>query len=132
MQPLPLEIYQVQLPYRLCNDFRPAIVIEPPHGGKVVVALISAEMDLYRGPAIHFLVDATHPDFPKTGLKKTCYIAGDEIVNANLERLGRKRGILSGELALKFNKWIWRPPLSLPRRPFHLPQKLKIAQPRAG
>ncbi|MGD0093665.1 MAG: hypothetical protein ABSE73_27460 [Planctomycetota bacterium] len=82
------------------------IAIEPPSGGKVAVALISGALELYRGPVVHFRLDPSHPDFAATGLKKECYIAGDEIQNLNTDRLTRRRGQLQGSLLESFEDWI--------------------------
>ena len=106
MAPAPCEIYDALVPYRDCKDPRPVIVLEPPSGGKVVVALISGAMDLLRGSSVHFKLDPTHPDFVATGLKKECYVAGDEIFTLPVAKLMRRRGRLLGELASRFQSWI--------------------------
>lgn len=106
MNPQPKEIYHVRLPYRHSNDIRPAIVIEHPSGGQVAVVPLSSQMDLYEGPGMHFRIDPTHPDFAATGLNKECFANGHEIVVVKVDDLQRKRGILQGQLAKDFDRWI--------------------------
>jgi mRNA-degrading endonuclease toxin of MazEF toxin-antitoxin module len=100
------EVYDVETKFRESRDRRPAVVIEPPSPSGVPVALISGAMDLYQGPAVHFRLDPTHPDFPATGLKKDCYIAGDEIYTIRPDQLIHRRGKLQGELRARLERWI--------------------------
>ena len=106
MVPQAFEIYDARVPYRECKDTRPVITIEPPTGGRVALALISGAMDLYNGPVVHFRLDPAHPDFAATGLKKECYVAGDEILTLSTDRLIRRRGQLQGSLRESFGGWI--------------------------
>ena len=48
----------------------------------------------------------TDPDFQATGLKRTSFAAGDEIVDLRVAHLIRKRGQLQGGLLQRFLKWI--------------------------
>jgi hypothetical protein len=100
------EVYDVHIPFKLCNDPRPAVVVAGPLNGKVAVALISGQFDLYRSSAEHFKIDKEDPDFVATGLKKSCYVVGTEIIWVNVNRLIRKRGKVSGSLARRFDRWI--------------------------
>ena len=95
MEPKPLEIYQIRARWGRSTDPRPCIVLDPPIGDTVTIALISGEMDLY-DRSMHFLIQKEHPDFPATGLKKTCYIAGDMIRDTKTANLLHKRGELEG------------------------------------
>ena len=106
MVPRLYEVFDAEVPYRECKDTRPVVVIECPVGDKVAVALISGAMDLYRGPAVHFRLDPADPDFAATGLKKECYVAGDELFTLGAAKLVRKRGRFQGELRKRFEQWI--------------------------
>jgi hypothetical protein len=106
VQPLVYEIYNVSLPYRVCVDIRPAVIIKVLLNSMVTVALLSSAMDLYLGEAFHFLIHEHDPDFSSTGLKKTCYIAGDQIFTISYSDLINKRGCLTGETLSRFKKWI--------------------------
>ncbi len=105
MIPEPLEIYQARARWGHSTDPRPCIVLDPPVGDTVTVALISSEMDLY-SPSMHFRMDKEHPDFAASGLNKTCYVAGDMIREIKIANLLRRRGRLEGELAAAFRRWI--------------------------
>lgn len=108
MLPRPLEVYQIRARYRNSWDPRPCVVLDPPLGDTVSVALVSGAMDLYDS-TVHFLIEQDHPDFPATGLQRTSYVAGDMIVEAEIGSLLRKRGQLEGELGAAFRKWIGIP-----------------------
>jgi hypothetical protein len=105
MAPRPLEVYQVDAPFRNSPDDRPCVVLDPPTGGKVTVALISGQLDLY-DRTMHFRIEKEHPDFRHTGLTKTCYVAGDMILEVGVSKLLRKRGEFRGGLADDFRRWI--------------------------
>ena len=102
----PYDIFNVKLPYRNSNDIRPVVVIELIPNGSITVALISGAMDLMQGSNIHFRISTSSPNFKDTGLKKECYIAGDQIFIIPKNLLIKKRGKLAGDLAVNFSKWI--------------------------
>jgi hypothetical protein len=106
MKPLQYEIYDARMKYRNCNDVRPVIIIEVLPNDLATVALISGAMDLYQGNPFHFALRMIHPDFTATGLKKDCYVAGDQIFTIETKLLVRKRGQLNGDLRLEFQKWV--------------------------
>ena len=105
MDPRPLEIYQVKATWGHSDDPRPCLILDPPRGGLVTVALISAAKDMY-DRSLHFWIDKDHPDFPQTGLAKSCYVAGDMFRDTNVENLLRRRGSLVGELKEAFARWM--------------------------
>jgi len=105
MDPRPLEIYQVRARWGRSDDPRPCVILAPPSGSMVTIALISAAEDLY-DRSLHFWIDKGHPDFCHTGLNKSCYVAGDMIREANIADLLRKRGSLTGELKDGFVRWM--------------------------
>lgn len=107
MSPQPNEIYWVTLRWRDCEDRRPCVVLDPPDlAGKVTVALVSGQMDLYKGKPFHFLIRKDDPDFGATGLGGTSYVAGDELDEVDVGALEGEPGRLEGELAAAFRDWI--------------------------
>jgi mRNA-degrading endonuclease toxin of MazEF toxin-antitoxin module len=107
MDPKPLEIYQVKARWGRSDDPRPCVILDPPSGSTVTIALISSAKDLY-DRSLHFWIDKDHPDFRHTGLKrdKSCYVAGDMIRETNIANLLRRRGSLTGELKDAFLRWM--------------------------
>lgn len=105
MDPRPLEVYQVDARFRNSTDDRPCIILDPPTRGKVTVALISGQLDSFNR-TMHFMIEKDHPGFRHTGLKKTCYVAGDLILEVGLTKLLYKRGEFRGLLAAEFKRWI--------------------------
>ena len=105
MDPRSLEIYQVKARWGRSDDPRPCLILDPPSGSIVTVALISAAEDLY-DRSLHFWIDRDHPEFCHTGLNKSCYVAGDMFRDTNVANLLRKRGCLAGELKDAFLRWI--------------------------
>jgi len=103
--PKPLDVYLVKIQWNTSRDERPCVVLSEPANGFVCVALVSAARDLIN-PAFHFLIDATHPDFPLTGLDRASFVAGDELRDVRIEDLGQFLGRLEGDLARAFEEWI--------------------------
>ena len=101
----PKDIYLVKLRYRSSEDPRPCVILDPPDSEHVTVALISSAMDLYRR-GMHFLIEEDRSEFPLTGLKKTSFVAGDQIHDIHVADLGKRLGHLTGDLAIEFENWI--------------------------
>lgn len=72
------DIYNAKVPYRNSQDIRPVIIINVLEN-KVTIALISGAIDLRQGSNIHFKLNPKVSGFQTTGLKKECYVAGDQI-----------------------------------------------------
>jgi hypothetical protein len=53
-----------------------------------------------------FILPQDHPDFPATGLAETSYVIGDTIARADPAVRLRKTGVIKGDLAKAFTKWI--------------------------
>lgn len=100
----PKEIYLCKVKYRESFDIRPCIILTVGKNN-VTIAFISSAIDLYNHRT-HFLIRSDHPDFIHTGLKKTSFVIGDEFKDSPINKLGKKIGILTGELAEAFDKWI--------------------------
>lgn len=100
----PKDLYIVQIHLRLSTDKRPCVIVEPPIGNRVKIAVISSAMDLYNRTT-DLLIDSNHPDFPATGLTRTCYITGN-FVEAPISRLSKNAiGRLEGDFEVQFDKW---------------------------
>lgn len=100
----PKDLHIVQIKLRLSIDKRPCVIVEPPIGNRVKIAVISSAMDLYNRTT-DFLIDSSHQDFPATGLTRTCYITGN-FVEAPISRLSKNAiGRLEGNLERQFDKW---------------------------
>jgi hypothetical protein len=52
------------------------------------------------------MIEANHPDFPATGLAKSCYVLGDYLGTVERRQLLKRRGKLQGDLAKAFEEWI--------------------------
>jgi len=106
-EPAPLEIWQVAgLVVGRSEDARPCIVLRVLPNGDVKIAPLSASLALRGPPWQHFVIEAEHPDFPATGLTRTCYVLGDCLSTIERRQLARRRGKLQGELAKVFENWI--------------------------
>lgn len=103
----PKDIYLVRAKYRHCEDIRPCLILEICNIGKVRLALISSAFDLYKDRR-DFLIEASHPDFAATGLRKTSYIARikDTFLATSPENLGKPLGQLVRGLAIAFDDWM--------------------------
>ena len=71
----------------------------------VIVVPFSGQADL-RDNRRHFPIDASHPAFEHTGLKKSCYIAADHLMSIARENLNKRLGRLSGPLAGDFARFL--------------------------
>jgi hypothetical protein len=71
--------------------------------GWVKAAPLSAALDLYR-PGAHLLLRTDELEFKATGLRRTCYVNGDEIHDLGVTSLLKRLGRLEGSLARGFLK----------------------------
>lgn len=105
--PQPYDVYQVKdFVLGRSSDPRPCIVLDVRENGDVDVIPLSGAMDLRRSAWLHFLISCEDPDFPATGLKKTCFAIGDCIATVSATQLLSKRGCLEGSLLQRFQGWI--------------------------
>jgi hypothetical protein len=98
------KVVQVALPVGYAHYPRPAVVICIVAGTRKVVA-VSSKLGLFRSGQ-HFLIRDDHPDFPKTGLSDTSYAIGDPIFDVEKSEIIKEMGVLSGDLAKEFARWI--------------------------
>jgi len=84
---------------------RPAVVVALLDQSHHRVLGISSKLDLYRRD-LHFLIRDDHPDFKATGLDVTSYVIGAPVFEVERAEILAHIGILTGELADEFQKWI--------------------------
>ena len=97
----PFEIYNAQQRFNDCDDMRPWLVIEVRAGGVYACFPIASE----HHDESHFPIDAEHPDFPATGLKKSCHILDARIYELNKSQFQRRRGELVGAMLAAFREY---------------------------
>lgn len=98
------EIYLIQIQLRSCLDQRPCIVLYDTASSPVEVALLSSAVDMYRA-GVDFLIDRSHPCFPKTGLGRTSYVVEGKVREVDIDDLRIKLGSLTDSLASEFDAW---------------------------
>ena len=101
--PVALEIRTARLRLGYADYPRPCIVTHVPAQGLISVLPLSTKH--YGPPGESFRVDATHPDFPATGLSATSFTAGP-IRYLPLGDIGPRKGRLQGDLARAFLEWL--------------------------
>jgi hypothetical protein len=105
--PAALEIWLVaRHPVGESEDVRPCVVLSLLTNGKFEVASISAALDLRGASWQHFAIPSEHPDFPATGLTKSCYVLGYSLGTVRPSQLIKRKGKLQGQLAKAFQDWI--------------------------
>jgi hypothetical protein len=109
MPPRRYELYVARIRFRRSEDLRPWVVIDDPvqdprERGALLVTLapVSSQLDMLLPN--HFLMDASAPDFPTTGLRRSSYVVGDPI-RVRVERLERRIGELTGTMLALFREW---------------------------
>lgn len=98
------EIYLASIHYRYANYNRPCVILETLPN-RHLVGMISSSMDLYK-ENYDFLIRSNHPDFPATGLKRTCYVMRVVFPEIEDSQIVEKWGVLTGDLAKDFEDWI--------------------------
>ena len=105
MTPQRLEVWLARLDIGDSHDLRPCIVLgEVPNGLLLVIAL-SANLDLYR-EGVDFWIEARHPNFHSTGLRRTSYVIRLGLARVEASELLKCWGRLEGEVASAFEKWL--------------------------
>ena len=97
----PYEIFNAAFMWRNCNDMRPWLIVQLRPNGLLGCLPISSEC--YQGSC--FPLPKSHPDFPATGLTKSCYITDDHIYDLSVEAFRNRRGELRGELLKEFREF---------------------------
>ena len=104
MDPQPLEVWLARAVLGASTDLRPVIVFEAPIRGTAKVFLVSSALDLKTDA--DFSIEAEHPDFAATGLRKSSYAIAGGIRELHISAFQKRRGHLQGALALAFEAWL--------------------------
>ena len=94
----PFDIAYATFTWKNCDDMRPWLVVECTPDGSCNCFPISGQD--YGGDA--FKVDQGDPDFPATGLTKTCYIHDQRFYAVSITAFGKCKGVLTGQLLTRF------------------------------
>src|SRR5271169_5754898 len=92
------DIYDAQFNWAGCDDRRPWLIVELPSRGRVGCLPISGQS--YRSTP--FFISTGDPDFPATGLKKSCFVHDEKIIELSVDLLIKRRGRLEGGLLANF------------------------------
>jgi mRNA-degrading endonuclease toxin of MazEF toxin-antitoxin module len=107
MSPKPNEIYLVRIRYGESLDIRPCVIIEAVSNKEIKIVVLSSSIDLYKAEPFHFLIEKEeNPDFQNTGLKRTSFVDVEHIIPISISDLGKRIGILQGELLKNFQKFL--------------------------
>lgn len=97
----PFEIHNARQRFNDCDDVRPWLIIEVRAHDTYGCFPIASEH--YGDP--YFSIDAEHPDFPATGLTKSCHVLDRRIYELNKAQFLRRRGELTGDLLAAFREY---------------------------
>ncbi|MCX5662184.1 MAG: hypothetical protein NTW19_21105 [Planctomycetota bacterium] len=90
----PFEIHNVDRVWRNCADQRPYVIVDVRAGG--VFGCFSISGQCYAGDCFHIAHD--HPDFPATGLSKSCFVHYALVIEVKAAEFRRARGRISGQM----------------------------------
>lgn len=92
------DIYDAQVLWSGCDDRRPWLIVETTHPDKPGCFPISGQC--YRGTP--FFISESHADFKGTGLRKSCFIHDETIVEIAAGMLIRRRGKIENDMLKSF------------------------------
>lgn len=95
---VPYEIYFAAVPWKGCLDQRPWVIVDLRPNDLFGCFPISGQS--YGDNC--FEIPSSHPDFPKTGLTKTCRVHYTSIFELHRSELLRLKGSLTGDLLTQF------------------------------
>jgi hypothetical protein len=97
----PFDIYNAVFDWHGCQDMRPWLILElRPHATMACFPIASQSYG-----ASAFPLDMSDPDFPATGLKKSCFIIDSHLYDIPLSNFKNPRGSLKGELLHAFRQY---------------------------
>jgi hypothetical protein len=96
------DIYDAQVIWNACPDRRPWLIVEIIAPGAILGCFPISGQN-YRGSGFYIPMD--DPDFAATGLKKSCYILDEAIIELTSKNLIRRRGHLENDLLKRFRKF---------------------------
>ena len=94
----PYDIYFGRVTWGGCPDERPWLIVADYDDGFFGCFPISG--NCYSGSC--FPIDAAHPDFPRTGLTKSCFVHDSWIIRVDGSCLVRRKGELQNQLLRDF------------------------------
>ena len=95
----PFDVCQAEHRWNGCDDQRPWLIVDLRQNGQMYGCFPIAS-ECYSGSC--FYLDHSDPDFPATGLNKSCYIHDTHIVEIPAGKIIRKRGALVNALLKNF------------------------------
>jgi hypothetical protein len=97
----PFDIFSATFLWNGCEDMRPWLIVEVRPNQKF--ACFPSSSASYSGSS--FPLDSDHPDFPATGLAKSCYIHDSHLFDLPATCFNKQRGVLTGELLAQFRDY---------------------------
>jgi len=97
----PFDIYNASQQFNDCKDDRPWLIIDVRPGEMYGCFPIATEH--YGDP--NYPIESGHPDFPATGLSKSCHILDARIFEIHHSQFGRRRGMLTNQLLASFKEY---------------------------
>ena len=95
------EIHNATHTWRQCADLRPWLVVDVLTSGAALCFPISGQ----KFGSQNFELNVAHPDFPRTGLTKSCFVAYGALFEIRAATFARRRGELAGSLLDEFRFW---------------------------
>ncbi|MGH7214290.1 MAG: hypothetical protein ACREIT_05960 [Tepidisphaeraceae bacterium] len=95
------EIYNAEVTWHGCQDMRPWVVVDARPFNMFGCFPLSGEC--YDGGC--FEISANDPDFPATGLAKSCFVHDSLIIEIFVDRFRHRRGALTNELLRRFQEF---------------------------
>ena len=95
------EIYDATQQFKGCADRRPWLIVDIRPNG--IFGCFPIASECYQDSC--FPIDASHADFPATGLKKSCHIIDSHIYDIPQSAFHRRRGQLEGEMLTEFREF---------------------------
>ena len=87
------------------RKIRPAVIISPdPQGEDIILAAISSVPLKTKLMPTEFMFESTHPDFSKTGLKKSSVFKLNKLLTLHHSIIIRRLGFVSDELQKQLDK----------------------------
>ena len=97
----PFDIFNAVFLWHGCADMRPWLIVDLRPNG--IVGCFPIASQSYGSSS--FFLDSAEPDFPATGLKKSCHIHDDHLYDIPVANFRNQRGVLTGELLKAFREY---------------------------
>jgi hypothetical protein len=96
------QIVRFSFPFENTDYPRPCVVV---YSSPQSLGLLAISTKLYANQQ-PFVISKTHPNFSETGLQDTSYVYGAPVADAAPAKVIGSIGVITGELAREFEKWI--------------------------